>query len=172
MGRFFRPINEKLKMLKKYYLLLTAAAAFLFAGCMSVDCIINESFPPVDEFRKFEKAAEIGTRKVIEEYSTVGVVVTTDGSFSEIERKIVALTLHCLVVDRYRDSQKYARLLGVKNEQVKKVFSKLSKDGFLVETSEMTYYMVEIVAPQYFFTAARQRSIFPASSTGIWLSYL
>ncbi len=35
----------------------------------------------------FEKAAEIGTRKVIEEYSTVGVVVTTDGSFSEIERK-------------------------------------------------------------------------------------
>ena len=74
--------------------------------------------------------------------------------FSEIERKIVALTLHCLVVDRYRDSQKYARLLGVKNEQVKKVFSKLSKDGFLVEPSEMTYYTVEIVAPQYFFTAA------------------
>ena len=74
--------------------------------------------------------------------------------FSEIERKIVALTLHCLVVDRYRDSQKYAHLLGVKNEQVKKVFSKLSKDGFLVETSEMTYYTVEIVAPQYFFTAA------------------
>lgn len=59
--------------------------------------------------------------------------------FSEVERKIVALTLHCLVVDRYRDSQKYARLLGVKNEQVKKVFSKLSKDGFLVETSEMSY---------------------------------
>ena len=74
--------------------------------------------------------------------------------FSEIERKIVALTLHCLVVDRYRDSQKYARLLGVKNEQVKKVLSKLSKDGFLVETSEMSYYTIEVVAPQYFFTAA------------------
>lgn len=34
----------------------------------------------------FEKAAEIGTRKVIEEYSTIGVVVTTDGSFGEIPR--------------------------------------------------------------------------------------
>ncbi len=34
----------------------------------------------------FEKAAEIGTKKVIEEYSTIGVVITTDGSFGEISR--------------------------------------------------------------------------------------
>ncbi len=34
----------------------------------------------------FEKAAEIGTKKVIDEYSTIGVVVTTDGSFGEISR--------------------------------------------------------------------------------------
>ena len=32
----------------------------------------------------FEQAAEIGTHKVISEHSTVGIVVTTDGSFSEI----------------------------------------------------------------------------------------
>ncbi len=35
----------------------------------------------------FEKAAEIGTKKVITEYSTIGVVVTTDGSISDIPRK-------------------------------------------------------------------------------------
>lgn len=35
----------------------------------------------------FEKAAEIGTKKVIEDYSTIGVVVTTDGSFGELKRK-------------------------------------------------------------------------------------
>ncbi len=35
----------------------------------------------------FEKAAEIGTSKVISEYSTIGVVVTTDGSFGDIPRK-------------------------------------------------------------------------------------
>ncbi len=35
---------------------------------------------------EFEQAAEIGTRKVISEHSTVGVVVTTDGSITEIPR--------------------------------------------------------------------------------------
>ena len=35
----------------------------------------------------FETAAEIGTKKVIEEYSTIGVVITTDGSMSEIPRE-------------------------------------------------------------------------------------
>ena len=34
----------------------------------------------------FEAAAETGTKKVIDEHSTVGVVLTTDGSFGEIER--------------------------------------------------------------------------------------
>ena len=34
----------------------------------------------------FTKAAGIGTRKVIHEHSTIGVVVTTDGSICEIER--------------------------------------------------------------------------------------
>ncbi len=35
----------------------------------------------------FEKAAELGTDKVISEHSTIGVVVTTDGSFTEIPRE-------------------------------------------------------------------------------------
>ncbi len=34
----------------------------------------------------FQEAAEIGTRKVIQEHSTIGVVVTTDGSISDIPR--------------------------------------------------------------------------------------
>ncbi len=35
----------------------------------------------------FTQAAEIGTKKVISEHSTIGVVVTTDGSFGEIARE-------------------------------------------------------------------------------------
>ena len=35
----------------------------------------------------FEEAAEIGTRKVIKEHSTIGVLVTTDGSVTDIPRK-------------------------------------------------------------------------------------
>ncbi|MBE6038073.1 MAG: stage IV sporulation protein A [Anaerofustis stercorihominis] len=35
----------------------------------------------------FEKAAEIGTKKVISEHSTIGIVMTTDGSFTDIPRE-------------------------------------------------------------------------------------
>ena len=35
----------------------------------------------------FEKAAEIGTQKVINEHSTIGIVITCDGSFSDIPRE-------------------------------------------------------------------------------------
>jgi len=42
--------------------------------------------PWSDEEIPFAKAAEIGTGKVIKEHSTIGLVVTTDGSFSEIPR--------------------------------------------------------------------------------------
>ena len=35
----------------------------------------------------FSEAAEFGTRKVIHDHSTLGIVVTTDGSFGEISRE-------------------------------------------------------------------------------------
>lgn len=35
----------------------------------------------------FHEAAETGTRKVIEEHATIGLVITTDGSFGEIPRE-------------------------------------------------------------------------------------
>lgn len=35
----------------------------------------------------FNEAAEIGTKKVIEEHSTIGVVITTDGTITEIDRE-------------------------------------------------------------------------------------
>lgn len=47
--------------------------------------------PWKDEPVPFEQAAEIGTEKVISEHSTLGVVITTDGSFTGIDRKDYAL---------------------------------------------------------------------------------
>lgn len=44
------------------------------------------STPWFEEDIPFDRAAEIGTRKVIREHSTIGVVVTTDGSITDIER--------------------------------------------------------------------------------------
>ena len=43
--------------------------------------------PWSDEEIPFEKAAEIGTKKVIEEHSTIGILITTDGSITEIPRE-------------------------------------------------------------------------------------
>jgi stage IV sporulation protein A len=45
------------------------------------------STPWFDYQVPFEQAAEIGTRKVITDHSTIGLVVTTDGSITEIERE-------------------------------------------------------------------------------------
>lgn len=42
--------------------------------------------PWSDDEIPFEKAAEIGTKKVIEEHSTIGILVTTDGSITDISR--------------------------------------------------------------------------------------
>ncbi len=43
--------------------------------------------PWSDEPVPFEQAAETGTRKVIREHSTVGLLITTDGSFTDIPRE-------------------------------------------------------------------------------------
>ncbi len=43
--------------------------------------------PWSDTEMPFEKAAEIGTKKVIEEHSTIGILITTDGSFTDIPRE-------------------------------------------------------------------------------------
>lgn len=49
------------------------------------------STPWFDEPIPFQEAAEIGTRKVIQEHSTLGVVVTTDGTISDIPRSSYVL---------------------------------------------------------------------------------
>lgn len=43
--------------------------------------------PWADQEMSMAQAAEIGTRKVIQEHSTVGIVVTTDGTISDIPRE-------------------------------------------------------------------------------------
>lgn len=42
--------------------------------------------PWYDEMIPFKEAAEIGTEKVIREHATIGIVITSDGSFGEFER--------------------------------------------------------------------------------------
>lgn len=56
-------------------------------GYMEEDVPRMVKTPWSDDEIPFEDAAEIGTRKVITEHSTIGILVTTDGSITEIPRE-------------------------------------------------------------------------------------
>lgn len=62
------------------YLIKNAKGAEDENGPRMVKC------PWYDEQIPFVEAAELGTEKVIKEHSTIGIVVTTDGSIGEFER--------------------------------------------------------------------------------------
>ncbi|MBE6824131.1 MAG: stage IV sporulation protein A [Ruminococcaceae bacterium] len=55
-------------------------------GYMEEDTPRMVKTPWSDDEIPFDKAAEIGTKKVINEHSTIGLVVTTDGTIGEIDR--------------------------------------------------------------------------------------
>ncbi len=56
-------------------------------GYMEEDTPRMVKTPWSDKEIPFDTAAEIGTQKVINEHSTIGLVITTDGSIGEIPRK-------------------------------------------------------------------------------------
>lgn len=56
-------------------------------GYMEEDMPRMVKTPWSDEEIPFEQAAEMGTKKVITEHSTIGILVTTDGTITEIPRE-------------------------------------------------------------------------------------
>ncbi len=74
-------INLKVRMID--------CVGYLVSGAMGVtenDKPRLVKTPWSEEELPFEVAAELGTKKVIEEHSTFGIVMTTDGSVTDIER--------------------------------------------------------------------------------------
>lgn len=79
-------IDEKLKLKTR----LVDCVGYLIPnsiGAMENDSPRMVKTPWSDEEIPFEQAAEIGTKKVIEEHSTIGILITTDGSISDIPRE-------------------------------------------------------------------------------------
>lgn len=68
--------------------------------------------PWFDEEIPFEDAARIGTLKVIEEHATIGVVVTTDGSFGEIPRANYTEAEACTIEKMEETGKPYVILLN------------------------------------------------------------
>ncbi len=71
--------------------------------------------PWFDEEIPFEEAAEIGTRKVITDHSTVGVVITTDGSFTGIDRESYVDAEERVILDLKSINKPFVIVLNTKH---------------------------------------------------------
>lgn len=74
-------LNFKVRMIDCVGYLVAGATGHLDGGSPRM---VNT--PWSDKKIPFSEAAEIGTKKVITNHSTIGIVITTDGSITEIER--------------------------------------------------------------------------------------
>jgi stage IV sporulation protein A len=71
--------------------------------------------PWSDEEIPFEKAAEIGTKKVIVDHSTIGIVLTTDGSVTDIERANYVEAEERVVAEMKACNKPFVMVLNCKN---------------------------------------------------------
>ena len=71
--------------------------------------------PWADEEMPFEQAAEIGTKKVIDEHSTIGIVMTTDGSVTDIERANYVEAEEKVVAEMQACGKPFVIVLNCKN---------------------------------------------------------
>lgn len=83
--------------------------------------------PWKDEPMPFEEAAELGTEKVVKEHSTIAVVVTTDGSFTDIERAAYAEAEERVINELKEIGKPFIVLLNVAEPEAEKSTSLAKK---------------------------------------------
>lgn len=71
--------------------------------------------PWFDEEIPFNMAAEVGTRKVITEHSTIGIVVTSDGSITDIPRAEYQAAEERIINELHEINKPFAVLLNCQN---------------------------------------------------------
>ncbi len=71
--------------------------------------------PWSDQEMPFEEAAELGTKKVIEDHSTIGIVMTTDGSVTDIERANYVAAEERVVAEMQACGKPFVMVLNCKN---------------------------------------------------------
>lgn len=86
--------------------------------------------PWSDKDLPFEEAAEFGTKKVIDEHSTVGILVTTDGSVTDLDRANYVDAEERVVKDLKASGKPFVCVLNCKNpnsNESKKLSQSLSQ---------------------------------------------
>ena len=91
----------------------------------------------------FEKAAEIGTKKVIEEYSTIGIVVTTDGTIGDISRENYVRAEERVIKELKALKKPFIILLNSKEPNSDKA---IKLTGELEEKYQVTVMCVDIMS--------------------------
>ncbi|MDE7194323.1 MAG: stage IV sporulation protein A [Oscillospiraceae bacterium] len=71
--------------------------------------------PWFDEEIPFNMAAEVGTRKVITEHSTIGIVITTDGSITDIPREEYQAAEERIIAELNEINKPFVVLLNCQN---------------------------------------------------------
>ena len=78
----------------------------------------------------FEEAAELGTRKVIEEHSTIGILITTDGSVTDLSREDYLPAEERVATELRNQNKPYIIILNTNNptsESIQKLSRELEK---------------------------------------------
>lgn len=118
-------INLKVRMID--------CVGYLVSGAMGVeegDKPRLVKTPWSSEDMPFEEAAEFGTKKVIEEHSTIGIVVTTDGTVTDLERANYVTAEEQIVQDMKATGKPFVIVLNTKNpnkEECKKLAKSLQE---------------------------------------------
>lgn len=90
----------------------------------------NEEIP-------FEKAAEIGTKKVIDEHSSIGILLTTDGSITDIPRNDYLEAEERVVKEMKAINKPFVIVLNTTNP--------LSKDAAVLKAELTEKYQVPVI---------------------------
>ncbi len=101
---------------------LIDCVGFITEGAMGLtenDMPRTVKTPWSDELLPFEKAAELGTQKVISQHSTIAVLVTTDGSITDIARSGYVQAEEKAVKELKNAKKPFVILLNSTNPQAK-----------------------------------------------------
>lgn len=114
--------------------------------------------PWFDEEVPFNMAAEVGTKKVITDHSTLGLVITTDGSISDIPREEYEEAEERVINELKEINKPYIILLNVTNPNSEETLSlkkhmeeKYKKTVFPVNCLELSETDIKAILKQFLY---------------------
>ena len=105
----------------------------------------------------FEEAAEIGTKKVIPDHSTIGVVVTTDGSISDLDRASYVEAEERVIQELKQTNKPFVLVVNSTNPQgqdaknlTKSLAQKYDVSALSLNVKELSKKDIESIFEKYF----------------------